>query len=142
MSEGFLLPPVNELNAPFWEGAREGRLRIPRCPDTGRYVFPPRPVSPHGGHRPLEWVTVSGRGRVWSFCRPHPPLLPAYAVLAPYLVVLVALEEDPVVRLVGNLVREAGAPINEVQQVAIGDPVEVLFEATSEAIHLPRWRLR
>jgi len=140
MSEGWLLPPVTELNEPFWAGARAGELRIPRCRDTGRFVFPPRPMSPWGGHREPEWVTVSGRGRVWSWCRPHPPLLPAYADVAPYLVVLVAIEEDPCVRLIGNLVREAGAPFHEIQEVAIGQPVQVVFEPTTPEIHLPRWR--
>ena len=52
---------------------------------------------------------MSGTGTVWSFVVPHPPLLPAYAELAPYNVVVVELDEDPTIRMVGNLVDGADA---------------------------------
>ena len=35
MSE-YLAPVINMLNAPFWEGARKGRLMLPYCEVTGR----------------------------------------------------------------------------------------------------------
>jgi uncharacterized OB-fold protein len=141
MDTGMLLPPVDEENAPFWEGARRGELRVQRCPDTGRLLFPPRTRSPWAGRRPPEWVAVSGRGRVWSFVVPHPPLLPAYAELAPYNVVLVALEEDPGIRLIGNLVASPGGSIGEVDpgSIEIDMPVRVVFDPVTDAIHLPRW---
>lgn len=141
MSEDRLLPPIGEENAPFWEGARRGELRVQRCPDTGRLIFPPRLRSPHGDRQPPEWVAVSGRGTIWSVAIPHPPLLPQFASDAPYNVVLVALDEDPTIRLVGNLVPEAGASIGALDPhgIAIGEPVRVVFEATTDEIHLPRW---
>ena len=135
------LPPIGEENAPFWEGARRGELRVQRCADTGRLIFPPRLRSPWGGRRAPEWVTVSGRGTIWSFVVPHPPLLPAFEALAPYNVVLVALDEDATIRLVGNLVPEPGASIGALdpRSIAIGEPVRVVFERVSDEIHLPRW---
>ncbi|MBD0273929.1 MAG: DNA-binding protein, partial [Acetobacteraceae bacterium] len=30
----------------FWDGAKEGKLLLQRCGDTGRAYFPPRPFSP------------------------------------------------------------------------------------------------
>src|SRR5215470_8910422 len=100
-----LLPPVDVDSRPFFEAAARGELWIPRCAATGRFVFPPFAA---GGA--LEWVRVSGRGSIWSFVVPHPPLLPWYAERAPYVVLTVALDEDPRVRVVGNLVaREGGA---------------------------------
>jgi uncharacterized OB-fold protein len=136
-----LLPPIHEDAAPFWEGARAGELRIPRCPETGRLFFPPRPVSPFAPHRAPEWATVSGRGTIWSFVVPHPPLLPWYAERAPYPVVAVAIDEEPTVRLIGNLVARPGGPIDEVEPAAIeiGAPVRVVFEPLSDEIALPRW---
>ena len=50
---------------------------------------------------------------------PHPPLLPAFAELAPYNVVVVALDEDPALRLVGNLVASPDGPINEIDPATI-----------------------
>jgi len=136
-----LLPPVHEDAAPFWEGTRAGELRIPRCPETGRLFFPPRAVSPFAPHREPEWATVSGRGVIWSFVVPHPPLLPWYAERAPYAVVAVALDEEPTVRLVGSLVAREGGAIDEVDPatIAIGAPVRVVFERMSPEIVLPRW---
>jgi uncharacterized OB-fold protein len=88
-------------------------------------------------------VRVSGRGTIWSFAVPHPPLLPYYAARAPYNVVLVALAEDPRVRLVGNLIARAGGDIGEVDPagIEIGASVEVVFERVSETLALPRWIL-
>ena len=82
---------------------------------------------------------MSGRGTIWSFVVPHPPLLPDYAELAPYNVLVVALDEDPTLRLVGNLVTAADGPINEILDIEIGAPVRVVFAEVSDDVSLPRW---
>ena len=88
-------------------------------------------------------MVVSGRGTIWSFVLPHPPLIPQFSDLAPYNVILVALDEDPAVRMVGNLVSGPGAAINSVdpEAISIGAGVQVVFEAVSEEVHMPRWVL-
>lgn len=138
-----LLPPLVPETEPFFEGTRLGELRVQRCVDTGRLIFPPRATSPWGGHAAPDWVPVSGRGTIWSVVIPHPPLLPQFGDVAPYNVILVELDEDPTIRLVGNLVREAGAPLDSVppHSVEIGARVRVVFDAVTDAIHLPRWVL-
>jgi hypothetical protein len=75
---------------------------------------------------------------------PHPPLLPAYGEVAPYNVVVVTLEEDATIRLVGNVVAAAGADLDSVDphRIAIGDPVEVVFSPVSDDIALPQWVIR
>jgi uncharacterized OB-fold protein len=140
---GVLLPAVDEDAAPFWEGCRRGELRVQRCAGTGRLIFPPRPMSPWDPHREPTWTAVSGRGTIWSFVVPHPPLLPQFAERAPYNVIAVALDEDPAVRLIGNLVARAGGPIDEIdpRTIEIGARVRVVFERVSDAIHMPRWML-
>jgi uncharacterized OB-fold protein len=72
---------------------------------------------------------------------PHPPLLPWYAQRAPYNVVLVELEEDPRIRMVGNLVADPEADIDSVPagEIAIGDPVRVVFARVTDELVLPRW---
>lgn len=139
-----LLPPPDEESAPFWEGARRGELRIQVCPRSRRLIHPPRTLSPWAPGTAPEWTTVSGRGSIWSFAVPHPPLLPPFSDLAPYNVILVALEEDPRLRLVGNLVTRAGGGIGEIDPstIRIGAPVRVIFDPVSDDIHLPRWVLR
>lgn len=97
-------------------------------------------MCPHCRSLDAEWRPVSGRGSIWSFVVVHPPVLPAYADVAPYPVVVVALAEDPSLRMVGNLVAADGAAINSVDpaSIRIGDAVRVSF-AVVDDVHLPRW---
>jgi len=141
MDENTLLPLVDETNAPFWEGCREGVLRLQQCPVSGRLIFPPRPVNPWSARHRAVWTDVSGRGTIWSVIEPHAPLMLDFTLLAPYNAIIVALEEDPTIRLVGNLVPRAGAPINALayDDIEIGARVHVVFEHINETITLPRW---
>lgn len=139
-ADGFLLPLVDEDGAPFWDHARAGELRIQACVSCGRLRFPPRPMCPRCRSTESEWRRMSGRGTVWSFVVAHPPLLSAYQALAPYNVVIVALDEDPLVRLAGNLVADADAPIDSVDPatIEIGQRVHVVFQEL-DGFALPRW---
>jgi uncharacterized OB-fold protein len=138
-----LLPHIDDENRPFWQGAQRGELVLQRCRDTRRLVFPPRSVSPWGERRAPVWEAVSGRGTIWSVVVPHAPLMAQFTELAPYNVVLVALDEDSTVRLVGNVVVEAGAPIDSVDPatIEIGAAVHVVFETVNAEVSMPRWVL-
>jgi uncharacterized OB-fold protein len=56
-------------------------------------------------------------------------------------VVLVALEEDPRIRLVGNLLAREGGELGEVDAatIEIGARVRVVFDPVTEEVTLPRW---
>jgi hypothetical protein len=138
---GFILPDIGDETAgPFWDGTARGELRVQKCSACGRLRMPPRPMCPGCRSLANEWVPVSGRGSIWSFVVPHPPLLPAYQELAPYNVIAVELAEDPSLRLVGNLVESAEGPINAVdpRAIRIGEPVRVVFARVAD-VCLPRW---
>lgn len=145
MSEAaFLLPDTDDVwMAPFFAAAGRGELRIQACTACGRLRHPPRPVCPWCRSFDSEWRPMSGRGSIWSFVIAHPPLLPAYADVAPYNVVVVALEEDEAIRLVGNVVVAPDAALNSVDQgdLSIGLAVTVVFPPPIEGVVLPRWML-
>jgi uncharacterized protein len=84
---------------------------------------------------------MSGRATVWSYVVTHPPLLPAYAAVAPYNVIVVALDDDPSLRMVGNLVAGPDAALNSVDPatVAIGEAVRVVFDHELDGVAMPRW---
>jgi len=139
---GFLLPDLEgDDGAPFWAGTARGELLVQACAKCGRRRFPPRPMCPHCRSIDTTWDKMSGRATVWSYVVPHPPLLPAYAELAPYNVIVVVLDDDPTIRMVGNLVTGADGEINEIDPatITIGEPVEVVYTQVGDTV-LPRWK--
>lgn len=136
-----LRPVIDDDGAPFWKYAARGELRVQACaaPACGELRFPPRPCCPHCGSFDSAWRRMSGRGRIWSFVFPHPPLLPDYAEQAPYNAVVVELLDAPRIRLAGNVVAAPDAPLNSVDpaRLRIGAGVRVVFTRDG----LPRWRL-
>jgi uncharacterized OB-fold protein len=141
MESGWLLPDLEDPDsAPFWQATARGELLVQTCQGCGQRRLPPRPMCPHCRSRRSRWLPLSGRGTIWSFVVAHPPLLPAYAELAPYNVVTVALDDDPQLRLVGNLLASPDGRINEVdpESIRIGDPVRVVFQQV-EDVCLPFW---
>lgn len=137
MSE-LLLPDVDDpVAGPFWAGCVAGQLRIQACAACGRRRMPPRPMCPWCRHLDARWDELAPTGSVWSFAVPHPPLLAAYAERLPYAVLVVTLDDDPTIRLVGDTA--AGVAVDS---IAIGQAVEVAFERIADDVVLPRWRPR
>jgi uncharacterized OB-fold protein len=77
-------------------------------------------------------VKSSGRGTVYTYTITHHPVHPALQEKVPWTVVSVELEEG--VQITSNLL---DTPPDEVK---IGMPVEVTFEAVNEEITLPQFR--
>lgn len=141
IANGFLLPALDdEVAAEFWAGTARGDLLVQACGVCGRWRMPPRPMCPACQSVSVRWEPTSGRGSIWSFIVPHPPLLPAYADLAPYNAIIVALDDDPSIRFVGNLVATPDGAINEIDPttIVIGEPVRVVFQTVAD-VALPRW---
>jgi len=141
METAWLLPDLHDpTSAPFWEGWARGELLVQACASCGLRRMPPRPMCPRCRSLEIRWEPTSGRGRIWSFIVPHPPLLPAFAEVAPYNAIIVELEEDPLIRFAGNLVTSAGGEINEIDPttIVIGEPVQVVFHRIDD-VSLPRW---
>ncbi len=145
MIEQPLLPGLDDESARFFEFTAAGELRIQACADCGVRRMPPRPRCDRCGSFAESWDLMSGRGTVWSFVVPHPPLLPAYSEQAPYNVVLVELEDDPTIRLVGNVVESPNARLDSVDPhtIAIGMPLKAVFPDPLDdgegPVVLPRW---
>lgn len=125
------LPVLNDMNGYFWTGGREGRLRILRCQDCGRYIHPYAALCPKCRSERIEPEAVSGRGQVVSFTVNHQPWFPHVPV--PYVIALVELDEQADIRLVTNM------PDTPIEAVRPGLPVEVYFEAHGE-VFIPLFR--
>jgi uncharacterized OB-fold protein len=100
----FPLPDVDDpLTAEFFAGAARGELVVPRCESCGAYVWYPRDACPRDGGA-LAWTRVRGRGTLFSWTVVQRAFLPAFADKVPFVSALVALDEDPAVRIVTYLV--------------------------------------
>ena len=106
MSRQSALPdPYWEPTRGFWEAAKREELAIPRCDACSRYTWYPAPQCRHCGSGQLTWTRVSGHATLFSWT-----IVTRALFKAPYITGLVALDEDPAVRLVTTLVDcEAGS---------------------------------
>jgi len=142
MLESIPLPATDDpIDAPFWAGTLRSELLIQGCADCAEMRFPPRPMCPACQSCSSVWTPVSGRGNIWSFAMPSPPLLPAFEKMLPYVVALVALEEAPVLRMVGPILLSPDGEVAGVtsDRIEIGMPVKVAFRRCSDDVALPCW---
>jgi uncharacterized OB-fold protein len=103
--DDFPLPDVDwEPTREFWASAARGVLAIPRCEGCRRWVWYPEPACPACGVTRLAWTPVSGRGRLYAWSVVRRAFIPQLATLVPFATGLVALEEEPAVRLVTTIV--------------------------------------
>ena len=128
------IPNITPDMAPFYEGARNGRLMVQKCDACGTLRFPAYELCSQCLSTRSSWAPVSGRGEVYSFNIMHQVYHPAFAAEVPYAVVVVKLEEGP--KIVSNL---AGIKPHEIK---CGMPVEVFFEKLSDEVTLPKFRPR
>jgi acetyl-CoA acetyltransferase/uncharacterized OB-fold protein len=128
VAAGRILPQPTLASAEFWSSGADGTLRIARCADCGAYTHPPLPACRVCGGRSMAFGAVSGDATVVAFTVNWQQWLPAFP--PPYVVAIVALDEDPDVRLTTNIVS------CEPDDVFIGMRVRVTF-LKAEEVYLP-----
>ena len=104
----------------------------------------PRPVCPWCHSTASAWNLMSGLGRIWSFAVPHPPLLAPFQDRAPYNVAVVELDEDPLIRVLGNVIDQPDGPnlqFVDPSTLSIGDRVRCVFLRVEGEPRLLRWTL-
>ena len=129
------LPPVTDDTRPFWDGCRRHTLLVQRCTACGAFRHPPTPVCWRCRRFDHAWVPSSGRGTLFSYAVVHRAFLPSLADRVPYTVAVVALDDAPGVRLVSNIVDATP------ETLAIGLPLEVVFDDVSAEVTVPRFRV-
>ena len=121
--------PLNPgLTQPFWEAAKRHELVMPRCTTCDHLFFYPRSECPRCFSATLEWVRVSGRGRLHSFTIVYQPANAAFRDSAPYVYAVVQLDEGP--RLVSNVVQ------CDPEAVRVDMPLVAVFDDVT-----PEWTL-
>ena len=126
------IPIPDEITAPFYDGARAGRLMLQHCTACNGWSFPVRERCPHCFANKLEWRAASGRGTLYTFAIMHQVMNPGFAGAVPYNVCQIDLEEG--VRMVSNVVGVANDALK------IGMKLEAVFEDVGNGVSVPKFR--
>jgi uncharacterized OB-fold protein len=120
----------DELDAPFWQAARERRFLVQRCTACDRAYWPAGCCVEHG-RATMEWREASGRGRVHTYTIVHHPYEPSLAAKVPYALAVVELDEGPFFH--SDIVR------CDPNEVHVGMRVEVVWDALDAEDVIPRF---
>jgi uncharacterized OB-fold protein len=126
-----ILPAIDKDTLAYWTGGKDGQLLIYRCDDCATFVHPPVPFCPLCEGENVTPEAVSGRGRIASFTVNHKQWVPGLPV--PYVLALVALNEQDDVRVVANITH------CDPDDVSMDMPVEVWFKP-AEDLWIPLFR--
>ena len=118
------LPAVTPDVEAFWHGGASGELRIKRCASCDRLLHPSVVVCPDCQSTDIEAFVASGLATVVGCTTNHQQWHPAFPV--PYVLAVVALADDPRVRLTTRVVE------CEPDDVVVGLPVRVRFEQVDD----------
>jgi uncharacterized OB-fold protein len=137
MSERFFpdgMPPAmaDSTTLPWWQAAAEHRLVVQRCTSCQHTRLPPAPICPECRSPDSDWQPVPGRGEVYTYTVVHRPIAAGQSL--PFVIAVIALQEAGGVRIISNLVGV------DPDAVAIGLPVELVWEDMSADLAIPRFR--
>jgi uncharacterized OB-fold protein len=135
-------PVPDENSKPFWDACNEGRLVLQNCKGCAKrsgfntLQYPPAAVCRRcGSANDLEWLQVSGKGKVKSYAVMYDCRIRTLQADQPFNIAGIQLEDDPSVLMYSHL---PGTPVDE---VPIGASVQLEFEETSTGQKVPEWRI-
>ena len=128
------VPVPDILTQPYWDGCKNHVIMVQQCQSCGRKRHRPAAGCHWCGSQGVDWVQLSGRGTLYTYTVVHRAFHPSLAGEVPYVVGLVAAEEDPTVRFHTRILECAPA------DVAVGMPLDVLFQEEEDGTVLPYWR--
>jgi uncharacterized OB-fold protein len=126
------LPAMEGFAKEFYGWCKQNQLRFQRCTDCGTWRHVPREMCAACGSWHWEWAQSSGRGTVFTWTVVARALHPAFQNDTPYAPVVIEMEEG--VRLLSQVVDCTP------DRLRIGMPVEVVFDAVTPEITLPKFR--
>lgn len=95
-----------------------------KCTNCGRVFFPPRVICPDCRRKGnIEDIKFSGKGKIYTYSIVRSPASD-FKIEAPYAVAIIELEEGA--KLTAQLVD------TDIDNISIGDPVEMVFRKISE----------
>ena len=133
MNEQVRLPRWSIDTKPYWEALQRSELTYQHCSACEQTVFHPRALCPYCLSDRLEWRRSQGRGTIYSFTIQYVPVSPAWKSRMPIALGIVALDEGY------HMFTQFLA--DDLDSLAIGQPVSVVFDRVSDELVLPKFAL-
>jgi uncharacterized OB-fold protein len=128
------LPVLDGLAGEFYGWCKRHELRFQRCTACRAWRHVPRELCAACGSWEWEWARSSGRGTVFTWTVVARALHPAFKGDVPLAPAVIEMDEG--VRLLSAVI-DCGT-----DALAIGMPVEVVFEDVTPEVTLPKFRSR
>lgn len=125
------------VNKPYWDGAKEGKLKLPRCTACSRVHFYPRIVCPNCGSRSIEWIEATGEGYLHTFAVQH-RASGGWAEEAPFVTAYIDLREGD---RVFTVLRGVDPAQPEEIMKKIGALCRIEWDKASDDVSVPYWRV-
>ena len=114
----------------FYRFISQGKLMSGKCRRCGKIHLPPRPLCDACFSKEFEWVEIPTKGKLLTYTIIH--VAPAqFQAMVPYAEGIVQLENG--LRVPG-MIRDA--PLD---QIRIGLPLTIVFEACTPTQQWPQW---
>src|SRR5690606_36590250 len=113
-------------SAPYWNGAKDGKLMIQHCRKTEQYFLYSRRLTPGVDDSQVEWIEAKGTGVIYSFTVAHAPAGAAFEADVPYVIASVTLDEGA--RIMSNIVTP------DPKSLKIGQKVQLFFDKVSDEL--------
>lgn len=130
-------PMVDHETIEWWRGAAEHRLLVQRCDDCHHCRLPPAPVCCECQSNASHYQEVCGKGTLYTYTIIHRAV--AMDQELPFVIAVIELdmagvEDSNSVRMMSNIVDA------DPESMAIGRPVEVVWETMSDEVSVPRFK--
>ena len=129
--QGRPLPQPDNVSAPFWRAAADGKVLIQECPKCAHRQFYPRAMCTACAATP-EWREASGKGTVHTFTVIRQNWANPFRDELPYVVAMIELDEG--VKMMTNLTD------CDVDDVHIGMAVQAYAEKVEDGLGVLFWR--
>ncbi len=130
------IPSVDPyVNKPFWDGAKEGKLMLPRCTSCNKVHWYPRILCPFCHSSAIEWFEASGEGFIHTYAVQN-RAFGAWGEETPYATAYIDLKEGD--RMFTAL---RGVDAEHPETIQIGARVKIEFDMANEDTYVPYWRV-
>ena len=126
-------PTMDPDSKIYWDSANDKKLMVQYSIETEEYFLYSKQLTNAANSNKIEWRQVSGKGEIYSFTIVYAPAGPAFKEDTPYIVASIKLDEGA--RIISNILT------NEIEKVAIGNRVKVVFEKQNDGFVIPKFEI-